>query len=91
MIDQKAADKLDSILDRGWAVRLTKEGSMKCWSVLIAPTLFKMYDSKWFISAGSEKSLYDVLCDVENMILDNWDEMYPDLPKDLFGYYPKKS
>jgi len=90
MIDQKAADKLDSILHRGWAVRITKENNMQCWAVLIAPSLSKMYEGKWLLSAGSEKSLYDVLSHVENMILDNWDEMYPDLPKDLFGYYLKK-
>jgi len=86
MIDQKAADKLDSILDREWVVRISKD-RRGCWSVVIAPTLSKMYDERWLCSIGTSKSLYDVLCDVENMILNRWDEMYSDLPKDLFGYY----
>jgi len=90
MIDQKAADKLDSILHREWVVRISKD-RRECWSVVIAPTLSKMYEEEWLRSIGTSKSLYDVLCDVENMILDTWDEMYPDLPKDCYGYYPKKS
>ena len=83
MIDQKASDKLNSILDRGWIVKLSKN-RWGCWGAVIAPTELKMLEDAWLCSIGSNKSLHDVLCDVENMILDRWDEMYPDLPKDLF-------
>ena len=83
MIDQKDSDKLNSILDRGWIVNLSKD-RWGYWGVVMAPTLCKMNDNEWLCCIGLRQSLYDVLCIVENMILDRWDEMYSDLPKDLF-------